>query len=226
MLQVTQKFSILFSARTGSSYLQTALDNHPHISCTNENEITSIVCGGGVIKPDYCFHLDNLDIGTKYNGIKVPIGPFLAVMEKYPFSHGFWKTNIWGRPIIICTRNPLYSFISYKLVKENNAAWFKKQYTKPVKINIEEAQKFVCDITRILNPFLNMKNERIIILRYEDGMDMCYKKALDFLDVDYQPPVSVFTKQATKPLRELVLNYNELEGSCLGDLLRCTVSSD
>jgi hypothetical protein len=213
MLQMTQQFSLLFLARTGSSYLQTALNNHPDAACVSEEEIVSIVHGGKTLAPNIDLHPQVI---SGYSGIKVP----MTVMERHHLDHGFWKTNIWGRPIIICTRNPLRSFISYKLVKGNDEAWFKVEYTKPVHIDITEAKRFVYGVVRMLDPFIGMQNQQILILRYEDGMDVCYRQSLEFLGLEYHPPKSGFIQQTTRPLEELVANYDELAESCLASLLR------
>lgn len=214
MFQLTQQFSLLFLARTGSSYLQTSLNNHPGISCTSEEEIVSIIHGGKTLDPAVDLH-PHVTLG--YSGIKVP----MTVMEKHHLDHGFWKTNIWDRPIIICTRNPLRSFISFMLVRGNDEAWYKKEYTKPVQIDITEAKRFVYGVVRMLDPFLGMQNQQILTLRYEDGMDACYRRSLEFLGLEYEPPRSGFIQQTTRPLEELVTNYDELAASSLGSLLRC-----
>jgi hypothetical protein len=214
MLQLTQQFSLLFLARTGSSYLQTALNNHPDITCASEEYIVETV------------HKEKLDpnldlhptISFGYSGIKVP----LTVMEKYDLNHGFWETNVWHRPIIVCTRNPLRSFISYMLVHENNKAWFKREYTKPVYIDIDEAKRFVYGVVRMIDPFINIKNQQILVVQYEDGIDTCYRQSLKFLGLKYKPPKSSFTRQTVRPLKELVINYRELAASdAFGSLLRC-----
>lgn len=213
MIQLTQQFSLLFLARTGSSYLQTAFNNHPQISCISEEAIVSIIYSGKRLDPNADLHPRTV---LQYSGIKVP----MTVMEKHHLDHGFWKANVWDRPIIVCTRNPLRSFISFMLVRGNNEAWYKKEYTEPVRIDIAEAKYFVRGVAGMLDPFLGMQNQQILVLRYEDGMDICYRRSLEFLGLEYVPPKSGFIQQTTRPLEELIVNYDELAASSLGSLLR------
>jgi hypothetical protein len=180
----------MFTARTGSSYLQTAFSNHPNMICENEMQLEKIHS-----VPDFA--------QITHSGIKISLRE--ADKNANP-------------PMLICTRNPLRSYISYRLVKENQEVWSKKPYIQPVRIDIKAATRYVADVNKVLQPFLETQGQ-ILILKYEDGMKVNYRKALKFLRVPYQPPNTTLIKQTTKPLCDLVTNYNELKKSRLWYLL-------
>jgi len=176
----------MFTARTGSSYLQTAFSNHPNMLCENEMQLEKI-------------HSVPDSAQITHSGIKISLRE--ADKNANP-------------PMLICTRNPLCSYISYRLVKENQEAWSKKLYVQPIRIDIEAATRYVASVNKVLQPFLEMQDQ-ILILKYEDGVKANYRKALEFLRVPYQPPNTTHIKQAIKPLHDLVTNYNELKKSRL-----------
>jgi hypothetical protein len=213
MLMLNSQFSILFVARTGSTYLQDALNNHPNITCTNDDLLVNYAFnGGGDLDPKFDFH-PNIVFG--HSGIKVPID----MIRKYPLSHGFWSTNVWDRPMVICTRNPLHSYMSYVLVKNNGSFWYGKDYIRPVTIDVQRAECYIRGMNNILKPFIQLKNQHKLILKYEDGVENCYRKTLDFLEIEYSKPKSMLTRQLTKPLKDMVLNYQEVKRSTIGYML-------
>lgn len=207
-----RQFSILFFGRSGSSYLRSALNNHSEIYCASEAQFAP--ANRDIVDLNQDLHPF---VVSGYSGIKVP----LQLVDGYPLDHGFWETNVWHRPIIICTRNPLRRYISFSLVRGNDYSWTKIAYSKPVHINISEARRFVMWSLRTLRLFVKLKGLQVLILRYEDGVDVCYSRALEFLGVNYEPPESYLTKQTTLPLEELIINYDELYTSNLGYLLKC-----
>jgi hypothetical protein len=209
-----EQFSIVFTARTGSSYLQTALKNHPHVACLDEDRlVNAMYANKGHVAKGEDIH-PQLSGNKKFSGIKVVI-----LQNLYEFDHDFWATNVWDRPMIICTRNPLHSFISFRLVKENNEAWNKLEYQNPVTIDVDDAKEWIAGLKYLLQPFLD-RPESKLVLHYEEGVEEMYRKSLYFLGIDYRKPVTSFTKQATRPLEELVTNYDELAQSELGYLLK------
>ena len=262
MLHPIRRFSLLFTARTGSSYLQTAFMNHPNMFCGNEsrwnrNRHTQKLNGrygpGGrepVGNLERIISASDLNERIHYvpttstithSGIKVPlqlmihlqnispsVDDIVRVDHQWPnksglgfspkhartFRHHFWRNNVFGKPILVCTRNPLRSYISWQLVKKNQDRWSHKPYDQPVQIDIKAATRYIAGVNKMLQPFLEMQS-RVLILKYEDGVKVNYRKALKFLGVSYRPPSTTHVKQTTKPLRDLVVNYGELKKSRL-----------
>ena len=211
MIQPIQRFSLLFAARTGSSYLQTAFNNHPNMLCDNETRFVSIIYKDSQhITPNEKAHLIPDSAQITHSGIKIPVN----LQRIYQFKHHFWRDNVFKKPMLICTRNPLRSYISWQLVRENQDKWSHKSYVQPVQIDIKAATRYVAGVNKMLQPFLEMQGQ-VLILKYEDGVKVNYRKALKFLGVPYRPPQTTLIKQTIKPLHDLVANYSELKKSRL-----------
>ena len=233
MLHLIQRFSLLFSLRTGSSYLQTAFMNHPNMFCSNESRWMQTRQKSN----EKVHHVPAISKIT-HSGVKVPLTPAIIIaafptfrwplswahlaknplsirQAESPFKQHFWRNNIFKKPILICTRDPLRSYISWQLVQKNQNKWSHRPYDQPVRINIKAAARFVAHTNKMLQPFLETQGQ-ILILKYEDGVKVNYRKALKFLGVPYQPPQTDYIQQTTKPLYDLVINYNELKKSTAG----------
>lgn len=113
------------------------------------------------------------------------------------------------------------AFFSYRLVKENNEAWFKRVYQKPTTIDIGEAITHIRDVQRLIQPFIEAKEkgEKVLVVKYEDGVEEMYRKALEFLGIAYKRPTTAFIKQTVKPIEEMITNYDEVAQSEIGHYL-------
>jgi len=213
MLLLNEQFSILFIARSGSSYLQDTLNNHPNITCTNEDMFVNHIYFNRSLNPDYDYHPCTRH---GYSGIKVP----LTILEKHPLGSSFWENNIFRKPVIICTRNFLLSYISYELVKANNSAWSQLKYKNPILINISDAMRYIKTLNEMLEPFKHLSNQKILWLNYEDGVENNYYKALNFIGAHKYKPVVSYTKQTDREYKHLIINYEQMMKSPLGSFLK------
>lgn len=212
LVNFPHKFSILFPIRTGSTVLQTSLNNHPSIICGSEDafnqQIVFPMRKNGTQWPD------SKSIGISFpltyefethSGMKIPIG----LSEFVPLTHPFWS-EVFGHKVIFCLRNLVEVFISMKLVAENGDHWRLVEYQNPIKFNSQEAKEFITYMTGLIQKIISRCSD-IRFIHYADGPQRCYRKALDYLGVEHFPQTTHITKQRTKPIEELISNYKQVE---------------
>lgn len=199
-------------ARTGSSYLVDALNRHSQISCQNEKYTDQFLKNLRTQE----MNIQHLwpTTSKKLMGCKIPINK----QHEYPFDDytEFWET-VFDTPTILVNREDEFArYVSIKLVFANGMAWYKMKYSKKVAINIEDALYSMKHAERSYQDYKNKLTDRFCEVIYEriiEGDD--YAKALKFLGVYYEKPQSSFTKQRTRSLQEMIINYDELLDSPL-----------
>ena len=231
-------FVILSSKRSGSTYLVSALNNHPEISCTGE--IFKAINPLRIILPEYSyFHTQNESIGNRirhYLNREYVTKLHLDKLYKRNKDENIIGFKLMPRQI---TRFP--ATIPYlreknikaialirknlidRLVSTKRAVKTKTFGTK----NIDRAKK----VTLKLDPktiikdleLLDSDTQRIksnaalfnhILINYDDLFSLdstiIQKKISEFLDVNFHPLKSKQTKIIKNPVSRVVENYDEI----------------
>ena len=201
-------FIIAFVGRSGSSFLQGLIDDHPDAKC--QGEIISQFQKDDPLSAvrkllDQAIHSADVQVsGFKYGNANVTDGPKITdLFREYGYS-----------AVHLTRQNRLDQYISMKLAMQNNS-WRSDA-------GAYEAVSFVADpehIERYIGLF--EEHDKLILEEISDlpKMRLTYEQliepgghnaVLDFLGLHRRSLVSRFIKQRSGTQRDAILNYDEM----------------
>ena len=200
------RFLIAYVGRSGSSYLQGALDSHPQCTCLGE-----ILWQHQDLEDVEAYVERSLDVADKTD---------VALGFKFGNTHIIKYPNL--RPYLLAQKfrvihltrlNRIEQYVYMRLAFENNS-WRSDDgpwHIHTLTIELDHMDEF-------LNRF--ELHDRIIKKYFEsfDTLNVTFEgllqggmpRVLEFLDLPYAELVSPFKRQGGSPLRDVVRNYDEL----------------
>ena len=218
-----KKFVVLTRDRTGSNLLVQALNSHPRIA--SDYEIFGLLRGESEREIlERCFSKQPFYIEAK--GFKIfyyhpqdaehsPIWEMLERMHDLSVIHlkrrNYLRTEISSR---IAYTTGVYGVRNEKELDKY------KELVVPISFKPEELERlFLKNQEWENNSAKRFAEHRSLGIDYEDlsvDVDREYRRALEFLGVDYRLPRIDFKKQAITDMREQLSNYQELKSVFLG----------
>lgn len=214
------KFIILCHPRSGSSYLNSLLNNHPHISSFGEAAITK-TANKKLNGISFTTYLHKYIYTEKHNSIK-------AVGIKFFYEHDSIAPDFLEylskeksiRIINLVRKDILKSYTSW-LIATKTSTWL--QFDSKNKIKVDNKRIYVSP-ELFINYRESLKEEfkfykeyfkshKILSLSYEDltkDVDAELNKTLLFLGVKPVKLKSFFQKQNPEAMEELIENYSEV----------------
>ena len=222
MAKKFQSFVVFAEMRTGSNFLE-----------ANLNAIPGVMCYGEAFNPAFVGNANKHEmLGVSLAQRDLEPQALLKAMKKQVGMTGFryfhdHDPRVFGMVVddptvakVILTRNPLESYISWKIAKESNqwrttsAANIKTARPKfeigDFRARVDELQEF----QRLLLNRLQVSGQTAFYIDYDDVLDLAVINGLaGFLGVEgrLEKLDLSFKKQNPEPIREKVSNPAEME---------------
>ncbi len=244
------KSIILTAGRTGSTLLQKALEGHSQLKYTGE-----ILCGhisgiptrqlaeqlfGITLKgkelsdEDRTIITDSLyidEVLKKYDGFKL----LYYHLTRIPNGVGHYLRARNDILIIHLRRHNLFKRYVSQAVASRNRQWFRQPKRpfideSPIMVDVDDFLKSSRYLTRTAAYFDAFFSGRIMTIYYEDIVaewDKNMKLIQDYLGVPREKLPIAVAKVITKPINEMVINYEEIKEYCQDtELAYCFTTSN
>ena len=228
---------IVSNSRTGTNFLRSSINNHPHIRCHPElfnlQDKTRKKIHMRFFKNDKYIEKIQKEVGIEY--LEKTIWPEVQENKRYGFKillDQITRWDLWEYLesiecyYLLLIRNPLVRFVSGLQARETGL-WHrlkdeKLQNAPPVKIDLTELYSFVS--TTILWESRVIQNfKRLYIVRYKDMLneyDNVMKKVFEFLEVsNYNNPISDYKKQQSCSFEKRIKNFEYLKKNLKNEYL-------
>lgn len=200
------RFLIAYVGRSGSSYLQGALDSHPQCTCLGEilwqhpesEDVETYVerSLGAASKNDVAlgFKFGNTHI-IKYPGLR----PYLLARK--------------FRVIHLTRLNRIEQYVSMRLAFENNS-WRSDSglwHIRTLTIELAHMDEFLSRFElhdRIIKKYFEQFDR--LNVTFEELLQGGVSRVLEFLGLPYAELESPFKRQGGSPLRDVIRNYDEV----------------
>tara|TARA_A100001201_G_C4057187_1_gene191548 strand:- start:389 stop:1024 length:636 start_codon:yes stop_codon:yes gene_type:complete len=200
-----KKCALVSTPRSGTHYLRMSLDNHPKMRWTGE------------------FFRNCMSISKSYERIKSYIynGLCSTVIDHFDCVGFVWHLNLKSdlsfsavdKIILLERKYRLAQFVSLKIAQKTDQ-WYNVITTEKIEIEKEEFFSYINEQDKLYKNFKSLGLEYKIVY-YEDlcnNFDQTICSIQEYLGVDYfKVTPSKFLKQETRPLREVIKNYEEMK---------------
>lgn len=209
------KFAIMGGPRTGSSYLHSKLDSHPHITCWNSEVFNKdCVFDRSQMTMDEFLNTILFKVKTKVVGFKFLYDAMLRIGKANDVAEFL---NKYGIQIVHIQRaNLLDQVISLKLAQINNvwSTYYGQYTTDQIELDPEFVKKRFEFITKYNEDIYKMATNHHVpyfTLSYDKLINDELDELFTYLKVKPMPTSSKLQKQRIKTQANSVKNYNELK---------------
>lgn len=219
-----QNVAMFHLGRSGSQVLATQLAQHPEIFWDNELFWRSRLqayraVGERRFKPLEIALLAPYKTRKPWYGFEMKLTDFPTMgLDPAPFIEALTEKT-FGRCITLRRRNVLRQYISARVVGQTRRTHYRvNEKIAPQRMTLD-VENFVEIAARVAIHWAQVRtclqNQQVLELTYEEHIEqdpaVAYRMVCEFLGLDAAPAAIKLRRGNPLPLREMVVNYSELE---------------
>lgn len=229
-----QRFVVLAAPRTGSNWLCSMLDSHPDILCHHElfnpaGIHAALSWRGGAVDLDaalgtmeerdraplaFLERVWSLSRGCRAAGFKLNRGQNETAFTATLADAGVSK-------IVLYRDNRLKTFVSERIAErtgywESYSGSPRSDRQVRIRVDLDELRRHIDENRAYYAALLaEVRGQRVLALRYEElaASGAAWRPVFDFLEVDPAELRAETRKQNSTDLREIILNFSEVEAA-------------